>query len=432
MARSAATAAQAEPIRSDHLGAGDAVAGAVDATVSRLSAELVALSRDVHAHPEESFSEHRTVGVVADLLRRHGVTAQVAVHGLDTALRASITSGNGPHVAVLAEYDALPGIGHACGHNVICASAVGAFLAARAVLGGECGAGHGAPLSGTVTLLGTPAEEGGGGKETMARNGALDGVDAVVMLHPFSADIADHPFLGRRQLEVTYTGVAAHASAQPFMGRNALDAVVAGYQGIAMLRQHIPPNDRVHGVIVDGGERPNVIPASASARYYLRSAEPGTLRDLATRVEAIMIGAAAMTGCGYSLTWDAQPAYLPIRHNTTLGARWAHHQERRGRRVLTRGVVPEFLTGSTDLGNLSVRVPAVHPMIQISGPGVAMHTVDFARAAASEAADRAVLDGAAGLAGTVLDVLADAQLLCAAQQEFRDAGGPLDVSSYFD
>jgi amidohydrolase len=428
MARSAAAAAQAEPLVSEHDGAGDQVLLAADEAVGRLGPELVALSHDVHAHPEEGFAEHRTVRVVAELLQRQGVDVQVGVHGLETALRASTSSGNGPHVAVLAEYDALPGVGHACGHNVICASAVGAFLAARAVLAGELGS----RLGGTVTLLGTPAEEGGGGKETMARNGALDGVDAVVMLHPFSADVADHPFLGRRQLEVRYTGVAAHASAQPFMGRNALDAVVAGYQSVAMLRQHIPPSDRVHGVILEGGERPNVVPASASARYYLRSAEPDTLRDLAARVEAIMVAAAAMTGCGYELTWDAQPAYLPVRHNTTLAARWARHQERRGRRVLARGVVPEFLTGSTDLGNLSVRVPSIHPMIAISGPGVAMHTVEFAQAAASEAGDRAVLDGAAGLAGTVLDVLADGELLRAAEQEFTDAGGPIDVSRYFD
>ncbi len=430
MARSAAAAADAEQLRSDHAGAGEEVAAAVDAAVERLSAELIALSHDIHAHPEEAFQERRTAGVVADLLRRHGVTVDVGVHGLETALRASVGSG-GPHVMVLAEYDALPGVGHACGHNVICASAVGAFLAARAALAGDDAGPGGEPSGGTVTLLGTPAEEGGGGKEMMARTGALDGVDAVVMLHPFSADVADHPFLGRRELDVTFVGVAAHASAQPFMGRNALDAVVAGYQGVAMLRQHMPPSDRVHGVITDGGDRPNVVPARAAARYYIRSAEPETLRDLAGRVEAIMVGAAAMTGCGYELAWDGQPAYLPIRHNMALAARWAHHQRRRGRQVLPRGVVPEFLTGSTDLGNLSVRVPAIHPMIAISEPGVAMHTVEFAQAAVSAAADRAVLDGAAGLAGTLLDVIRDEELLRAAGQEFRDEGGVIDVSTYF-
>ncbi|MEJ8280784.1 M20 family metallopeptidase [Pseudonocardia spirodelae] len=418
-------AAAAEPITSPHEGAPAAVTAAVGAAVDALGAELLALSHDLHAHPETAFAEHRSVGRVAELLRRHGVAADVGVHGLETALRASTGAGGGPTVAVLAEYDALPGLGHACGHNVICSAAVGAFLALARVL-----AVH--PVPATVLLLGTPAEEGGGGKETMARDGAFDGVDAAVMLHPFAHDIADHPFLGRRQLEVTYHGVAAHAAAQPHGGRNALDAVVAGYQGIAMLRQHLPDTDRVHGIVTDGGQAPNVVPERAAARYYLRSAHPETLRDLTTRVEAIAVAAAAMTGCGYTLDWDPRPPYLPIRHNRTLAARWAVHQAGRGRTVLPRGVVPESLTGSTDLGNVSLRVPAIHPMIAIAGPGTALHTTGFAAAAAGPGGDRAVLDGAAGLATVVADLLHDAALRDAVAAEFAEQGGAVDVPSFFD
>ncbi|MQA14362.1 MAG: amidohydrolase [Pseudonocardiaceae bacterium] len=424
--RTAELAAAAQPPSSPHRGAGGNLRGAGEEAVRAVGHDAVALSHDLHAHPEEAFAEYRSVTAVADTLRAHGLAAQTGVHGLPTALRAVTGSGQAPRLAVLAEFDALPGLGHACGHNVICGAAVGAFLALHRVLARDD------TPAGTAVLLCTPAEEGGGGKELMARDGAFDGLDAVLMLHPFSHDIADHPFLGRRQLEVTYHGVAAHAAAQPFMGRNALDAVVLGYQGVAMLRQHIPPPDRVHGVILDGGQRPNVVPDRAVARYYLRSPEPDTLRDLTTRVEAIAVAAAAMAGCGYELDWDPRPGYLPIRHNRTLGARYAGHLGRCGRAVLPRGVVDESLTGSTDLGNVSVRVPAIHPMIAISDPGVMLHTPGFAEAAASGRADVAVRDGAAGLALTALDFLADADLRTAVADEFAAAGGVLDVARFFD
>ena len=412
-------AESAEPLTSPHAGAAEDLLARAEQAVEAAAEELLALSHDLHAHPEEGYAEHRSVRAVADLLARHGIEADVGVHGLETALRARTGSG-GPTVAVLAEYDALPGIGHGCGHNVICSAAVGAFLGLHAALsaGG---------VEGTAVLLGTPAEEGGGGKELMARDGAFDGVDAVVMLHPFSYDAAVQPFLGRRQLRATYAGIAAHASAQPFMGRNALDAVVAGYQGVAMLRQHLPDTDRVHGVITDGGQRPNVVPERAEALYYVRSATPETLTDLCGRVQAVMEAAATATGCGVELTWDEQPAYLPIRANLELAARWTRHQARRGRSALPPGVTPASLAGSTDLGNVSVRAPSIHPMIAIAGPDTSMHTTGFATAAASPDGDRAVLDGAVGLALTALDVLADPAVLAAAREEFQAAGGVLDV-----
>nr|WP_243653995.1 M20 family metallopeptidase [Pseudonocardia endophytica] len=416
----AARAAAAEPLTSPHDGAPDMLRRRVSDALEAVGPDAVALSRALHADPEVAFTEHRAAAAVAALLDRHGVAADVGVHGLDTALRAETGSG-GPVVAVLAEYDALPGIGHACGHNVICGAAVGAFLALARTR-----------PPGTVRLYGTPAEEGGGGKETMARAGAFDDVDAAVMLHPFAHDVAEHPFLGRRRLDVVYHGVAAHASAQPSMGRNALDAVVLGYQGVAMLRQHLPDPDRVHGIVTDGGSAPNVVPDRAAARYYLRSQDPDALHDLATRVKAIAIGAAAMTGCGYELTWDATPAYLPIRHNRTLAARWAVHQAERGRTALPRGVVPESETGSTDLGNVSLRVPSIHPMIAVAEPGTSLHTPAFATAAGGPAGDAAVRDGAAGLAHTVADLLADERLRDAVAAEFAEDGGAVDVPRLFD
>ncbi|TKG73079.1 M20 family metallopeptidase [Prauserella endophytica] len=412
---------RAEPLTSDHDGAPPGARDAVTAAVAVRTPELVALSRDLHANPETAFTEHRSARAVATLLERHGHDVRLGVGGLDTALAA--TAGeSGPHVAVLAEYDALPGIGHACGHNIICAAGAGGFLGAAAAL---------PETGGRVSLVGTPAEEGGGGKETLARAGVFDDVDAVVMLHPFSHDIAMHPFLGRRQLEMVFHGVSAHASAQPFMGRNALDAAVSAYQGVAALRQHLPPGDRVHGVFTDGGSRPNVVPDRAAVLFYLRSMRPETLRDLAGRLAAIAHGAAKITGCGVELRWDPQPPYLPIRFNQALSRRWAVNQQQCGRTPLPPGVVPDFLTGSTDLGNLSYRMPAIHPMIAISEPVVALHTVQFAEAAGSEAGERAVADGALGLALTAVDYLADEHLRTAVHEEFAEAGGPLDVPNFF-
>ncbi|WIX82932.1 M20 family metallopeptidase [Amycolatopsis carbonis] len=415
--------AAAEPLGSDHTGAESGVRAAVEREVLARAGELVALSQDLHAHPEEGFTEHRSVGALAELLRAHGHEVTVGLGGLDTALRASTPDNGGPHIAVLSEYDALPGLGHACGHNVICTAGAGGFLGSAAVA---------EQVGGRVSLIGTPAEEGGGGKETLARAGVFDDVDAVIMLHPFSHDIALHPFLGRRQLEMVFHGVGAHASAQPFMGRNALDAAVAAYQGVSMLRQQLPSTDRVHGVFTDGGARPNVIPERAALLFYLRSADPETLRDLAKRMTAIAHGAAEMTGCGVELTWDSQPAYLPIRFNTTLAGRWSVNQADTGRKALPPGIVPEFLTGSTDLGNLSYRMPALHPMIAVSGPTVALHTKEFAEAAGSPSGDKAVVDGALGLALTAADYLADKALRQAVHDEFEASGGALDVPKFFD
>ena len=414
--------ASAEPVRSEFDGADPAVHAEVQQWLTGHAEDLVGLSRDLHAHPEEGFAEHRSVRQVADLLAKHGFDAEVGVGGLDTALLAG-TGGSGPHVAVLAEYDALPGIGHGCGHNIICSAGVGGFLGAAQAA---------AAAGGRVSLVGTPAEEGGGGKEHLANAGIFDDVDAVVMLHPFSHDIAAHPFLGRRQVEVVFHGIAAHAAAQPFMGRNALDAVVATYQGVAALRQHIPSTDRVHGIITDGGQRPNVVPERAAALFYFRSGDPGSLRDLAHRIEAIAQGAASMTGCGVEFSWDHNPGYLPIRHNGALAARWAHHQAGRGRTSLPRGVVPEYITGSTDLGNLSYRMPAIHPMIGLEGENLSLHTAEFAAAAGSETGDRAVVDGAIGLACTAIDYLADDRLRAAVHEEFEAAGGVMDVAAFME
>ncbi|WP_344792136.1 M20 family metallopeptidase [Gryllotalpicola daejeonensis] len=412
-------------ITSSFTGAPAELAAEVAAAVDSLEPEITALSHRIFETPEVAFHEQRSAGAVAAAVERlTGVQATVGAYGLETAVEASIGSSHGgaPTVAILGEYDALPGIGHGCGHNIIAASAVGAF-AALARLGDR--------LPGRVVLLGTPAEEGSSGKELMARRGAFDGIDAALMAHGFGYDAIDHPFIGRRILRMEFEGVAAHASASPFLGRNALDAVTLAYQAVGLLRQHLPPTDRVHGIVKEGGERPSVIPRRAVLEFYLRSHRADTLKELSRRLADIAHGAALATGTGVTLVWDPLPATLPTRFNRPLSERWAVHQATRGRKALTSAEVPSELAASTDFGNVSVRVPGIHPVIKVSPPGIALHTAEFAGWASSEAGDRAAVDAAFGLALTALDFLADGELRAAAREDFEGAGGALNVEEYF-
>lgn len=414
---------------------GSHFAGAAEVLHERLEtrveadhAEMVALMLDLAAHPETAFQEHRSARAIADVLEAHGIPARLGVHGLETAVRAEIHgAGTGPTLAILSEYDALPVVGHGCGHNVIAVMGLGAFLALAELAREDPSA-----VPGTVVFLGTPAEEGHTGKEHMARQGAFDGLDAAVMAHPYGHDLADQAWLGRRTLTVTFHGHTAHASAQPFMGRNALDAASLMYQGIGLMRQQTPPSDRVHAVIREGGDRASVIPDEARLDLYVRSLAPSTLRDLSRRVEDVARGAALMAGCGVTVAWDEQPPSLPVRTNEALTGRWVLSQRRRGRDPLPRGVVSETLAASTDFGNVSFRIPGIHPVIRIAPGDMALHTREFAAAAVSDAAREAAADGAYGLGATVLDALHDPALLEAVAAEFAEAGGAIDVPSYFD
>lgn len=401
-----------EPV--NHQGAGDAIRDALSQRFDQLGAELVELSHDVHAHPELGFEEHHAAAAVADLVRRSGIEIEVGTFGLETSFRAVVGQGS-PRVAIIAEYDALPGIGHACGHNIICSAGVGAFLAAAPFVD---------ELGGSIELIGTPAEEGGSGKEIIARAGGFDGIDCAMMVHPGGAESASCVYLGMRQVEVDFHGLSAHASAYPFMGRNALDACVSAYSMIAQLRQHVVPGDRIHGVITNGGDKPNIVPDLASALYYLRSERVDTLLELTDRVHEILTAAATGTGTHAEIRWDPAALLMPVRNNMTLAARYATAQQGRGRPTPLRSPVP---SGSTDMGNVSVRVPSIHPKIAVSPPSVAIHTKEFATYAGGPHGDTAVIDGAFGLAMTALDFLADPALRAATAAEFDAAGGPVDV-----
>lgn len=414
-------AAAHRPPESPFSGAPDPVAKAAESAIEAAAADLTALSHDIHGHPELCFEEHYSAAAVATFLRDRGFSVTAPVYGLDTAVLATAGTG-GPKVAILAEYDALPDIGHGCGHNIICASAVGAFLGAAAAVD---------DVGGTVELIGTPAEEGGGGKEVIAWAGGFDEVDAVVMLHPFFADIADHPFIGVRTVEVVYTGLTAHASALPFLGRNALDAAVQAYTGMAQLRQHMLPSDRVHGIFTDGGQKPNIVPQRAALEFYIRSADPSTLTELSRRADQIFTGAAVQAGCGVEITWDSTPVFLPTRLNGPLTSRYAVNAARRGRPMVPKGLLPESMTGSTDLGNVSVRVPSIHPLLGVAEFGTPLHTPEFAAAAATPEADASMIDGAVAMAVTALDFLADPALRDAVAADFEASGGAIDVEALY-
>lgn len=399
----------------------------IEKCVEDLTDTLNHIVADLHAHPETAFEEYRSSALLADIIEERGFAVTRGAYGVETAFEASWQSldfdeSRHPTVAILAEYDALPGIGHACGHNIIAAAGVGAFLALTAALQRMV-----TVPAGRIVVLGTPAEEGHTGKEYMIRGGALDGVDCAMMVHGFGYDIASHVWLGRRSATITFEGVPAHASSSPFMGRNALDAATLAYQGLGLLRQQMPPGDRLHAIIEDGGDSPNVIPRHASLNLYVRSGEVETLLDLSRRVDDIMHGAALMSGCGYRVEWDLNPMSLPVRNNEALAQRWARTQSLRGRVALPAGVVPETLAASTDFGNVSHLVPGIHPVIKVSPDDVALHTEAFREWAISDNARTAAADAAVGLAQTAFDVLADPELLDAARAEFAAAGGAKSV-----
>ena len=260
----------------------------------------------------------------------------------------------------------------------------------------------------------------------------LDGVDAAIQTHSYAYDLADQTWLGVRRIRAVFTGVAAHAASQPFMGRNALDAASLALAGIGMMRQQILPMDRLHAVVVDGGRVPNVIPERSELNIFVRSKYPETLKDLVGRVEDLLRGAALMTGAGVEIITPEYTNEMPVRTNGPLTAAWVRSQRERGRDPLPAGVVPETIAAGTDFGNVSQRVPGIHPLIKVTDrPDVALHTREMERAAGSSSGDGAAVDGAYGLAAVALDWLYDADFRRAVRADFEAAGGAVDVENFW-
>jgi len=352
---------------------------------------LLDVSHRIFDEPELCFEEHHAHDLLCDALEGVGLSVTRHAHGLETAFVAEVGS-KGPVVAVLCEYDALPGVGHACGHNVIAAAGLGAGIAA-ASLADE--------LGGRVRIIGTPAEEGGGGKVLLLRDGAFDGVDAAVMVHPADHDLPTMAAIAIQRLRVSYSGAASHAAAAPWDGRNALDAAVLGYVNVAALRQHIRPDERVHGVFTEAGEQANVVPRRAAAEWFVRSPTVDGLEELKHRVLRCLQAGADAAGCEMDHEW-LDPAYDDLAEDPWLLERWMLHSTALGRQPADPSVVGDVV-GSTDMGNVSHVVASIHPMIAVAPPGVAIHTPEFATHARGAGGDKAVLDGAKVLAAVVLD-----------------------------
>jgi amidohydrolase len=314
-------------------------------------------------------------------------------------------------VVVCCEYDALPGIGHGCGHNVIGAAGVGAGIALAAVA---------AEAGGRVLVLGCPAEErNGGGKIRLLERGAFDGAAVAMMIHPEPGNVERVPYLASDDLEVAFHGKAAHASSQPHKGINALDALVLGYVAVAALRQHLRPDEKVHGIITDGGQAENIVPVRAAARFKVRARTADRLASLKARVLGCFEGAALQTGARLEATYVR--GYAEGRWNHALAAAFRRNAESLGRRFIEPELVPASVAGSTDMGNVSAVVPSIHPVLEMCPLGVPGHSEEMARWARSDMADAVVLDGAKALAATGIDVWTDEALRRAVALEFESA-----------
>ncbi|MGD8486571.1 MAG: M20 family metallopeptidase [Chloroflexota bacterium] len=351
---------------------------------------LIELSHRLHEHPELGFEEVQAAGWLADALEAAGFETQRGYGKMPTAVVGSV--GSGPlHIAICSEYDALPDVGHACGHNVICTAGLGAALA-LAPLVEELGL--------KVTLLGTPAEEGGGGKLGFIEGGFFDDVHAAMMVHPYPMDVAEPNIIAVQQLVITYTGVEAHASGYPWDGVNASDAMVVAQTAIALLRQQLLPSDRVHGIVTKGGEAANIIPRETQAEYMVRAGTAERLQELVGKIRNCFEAGALATGCSVDVKLDT--AYTDLRHDSEMAAIYQRHAESLGREF-----VEPPAPVSTDMGNVSYEVPSIHPFIGVESHGAVPHQAAFADACATPSADQAVFDGALAMALTVIDLASD-------------------------
>ena len=384
--------------------------------IDEVADTLITTSHEIHAKPELAFKEFFACDRLTGVLEEHEISSSKAVYSLDTSFEATLNPSKTKDnltVAILAEYDALPGIGHACGHNIIATSALGATLGLKAVA-------H--QLPGTIRLIGTPAEEKGGGKELMARNGAFDGVDAAMMIHPAGTNLASMPCICVAEVEVVYHGKSSHASAMPHKGINALDGLLLSYQAISNLRQHIRSSERIHGIITEGGAAPNIVPDRASGQFYVRAADELDLAQLKPRVQACFEAGAKGSGSEVEVNW-ANVDYLDLNTNWPLADKFQEHAESLGREFVPFEDALKFGAGSTDMGNVSHRIPSIHPMLAVAPPNVVIHNPEFTKWAASEKGDAAILDGAKALALTAADYLTSTHLQDNARKAYEVSKG---------
>jgi amidohydrolase len=381
--------------------------------IDSMEDDLIALSLRIHETPEIAFEEHKSSAMLADFLAENGFTVERGICDIPTAFRATFGSGS-PRIAFVAEYDALPGIGHGCGHNIIGTASAAAGIAVKELLTDAGG--------GTVQVIGTPAEEAAGGKVYMIARGAFDGLDCAMMVHPGNRDTAVAYGLACLELDVEFNGRPAHAAARPEAGVNALDAMVAAFANIGLMRQQLRDSARVHGIITDGGQAVNVIPHHTAAKLLVRSEEDEYMDNvLKPKVLACFEGAAKATGCELAYKWGEESRYKTISTNMALADAYKTNVESLGRKT----VLPDSKRsmGSTDMGNVTQIIPGIHPAIAIAPWDVPIHTVEFREFAKSESGHKGLLDAAKAMAMTGIDVLMDGDLRKRMKGEFDATNG---------
>ena len=365
------------------------------------------ISLKIHANPELGFKEVKASALLTQYLEENGFAIERGICELPTAFQGRYGNGK-PAIAILAEYDALPQLGHACGHNLIAGCAVGAAVASKPAID-KCG--------GSVLVIGTPAEEFYGGKVVMAERGAFDNIDMAMMVHPGAHDTATTQALACITLEVEFFGKAAHAAASPETGINALEAMLLSFAAINALRQHVVDKARIHGIITDGGEAPNVVPAHSAGSFLVRAEDNAYLDELKEKVLNCFVGAAAATGARLEYQWG-KVLYAPLRNNLTLAELFRQNMKPLGREM---PLASSGRVGSTDMGNISQIVPSIHPTIAVAPEEVVIHSPEFAEVAASEAGIKGMLDAAKALAMTVVDLIASPETVTKVKEEFDQA-----------
>ena len=378
------------------------VTGEIDSRHRQLSE----LSLRIHSNPELGSQEVKAAEWLTQYLKENGFSIEQGICQLPTAFKASYGEGK-PVIALLAEYDALPELGHACGHNLIATSAVAAGVAAKMAAD---------QFGGSILVIGTPAEELYAGKATMANRGAFSHLDIAMMVHPGTHDTATTQALACQNLDVEFFGQAAHAAACPEAGINALEAMIQSFTAINSLRQHIKSTARIHGIITHGGEAANIVPKYSAGNFIVRAMDVAYLDELKQRVLNCFVGAATVTGAKLEYRWS-DVYYAPMRNNLFLAQLFIQNMQFLGRTYTLAD--PEDSFGSTDMGNVSQLVPSIHPFVAIANKEVAIHSPQFASAAASEAGIKGMLDAARALAMTIVDLLANPETVVKVKEEFE-------------
>lgn len=390
---------------------GEELKGQLCKAIDEMADRLVGISKEIHANPETCFQEVKAAKLLSGTLIEAGLEVTAPAFGLETSFATEFGRADRPCVGIVAEYDALPEIGHACGHNIIGTAALGAALALAAL---------GERLPGRVRLLGAPAEEGGGGKVLMARQGAFDGLACAMMVHPAPADMATFPLIARAGVNVSYRGKPSHASSEPEAGINALDGLVAAYQAIGAWRQHMPARHRIHGIITHGGVASNIVPDYAAGHFAVRAPTRRGLEMLRNRVEQCFQAGALASGASVEIEWE-DIDYFDLVTNWPLADAYKANAERLGRTFVPIDMLPPNQASSTDMGNISHLVPTIHPMIAAVPAGVAFHTKEFAHWVGTDMGMKATLDGAKAMAMTAIDYLVDATLQERVSMGFQEA-----------